>query len=213
MNKERDSIKVIIADDHQLFVEGIMSIFSKEKEINFIDCASNGVELLQKLSIHVPEVLLLDIKMPGIDGITILKQLKAANTSIKILMLSTYADFQTIQICIENGADGYLFKNASFDELRNAILGTKENIRFFPPQVQSADTEDAKFEFYAKSFNITKSEYSIMKLIRAGFTNQKISDTQNRSVHTIETHRRNLMQKLNLKFPSSITKYLIENDF
>ncbi len=213
MSQPTNSVKVIIADDHQLFVEGIISMFATENSVQFIAKTYSGEELLKKIVNTKPDVILLDIKMPGLDGVTVLKQIKEKYSAIKVIMLSTYSDFQTIHNCVKNGADGYLFKNASFDELRNAILGVKNNLTFFPMELDSVDPDKAKFEFYAKTYNITKKEFDILQLIKEGYTNQKISETLFRSVFTIETHRKNIIQKLHLKTSGALTKFLMENNF
>ena len=213
MNKIKKKIKVIIADDHQLFVEGMLAMLATDKEIEITGHAQNGEELLQMLSVNMPDVIILDIKMPKMDGIKALVYIKKKHTEIKVIMLSTYADSATINNCIQNGADGYLFKNASAGELRQAIIGTYDNCKSFPDMQISNWAEIAKFEYYAQSFNITRKEWDIMELIKAGHTNQKISEKLYRSIFTIQTHRKNFMQKLNLKSPAALTRFLIENEF
>jgi DNA-binding NarL/FixJ family response regulator len=206
-------VKVIIADDHQLFVEGILSMFASDDQVQFIAKTYSGEELLKRMINTNPDVILLDIKMPGLDGVTVLKQLKEKYKALKVIMLSTYSDFQTVNNCIKNGADGYLLKNASFDELKNAIMGVQSDEGLFPMTSDQTDPEKAKFEFYAQSYKITRKEFDIMQLIKEGYTNQKISDTLFRSVYTIETHRKNIIQKLNLKNSGALTRFLIENKF
>jgi DNA-binding NarL/FixJ family response regulator len=213
MNQPNNPIKIIIADDHQLFVEGIISMFSSENSIKFIAKTYSGNELLREIITKIPDVILLDIKMPGLDGISVLKQIKEKYSGIKVIMLSTYSDFQTINNCIKNGADGYFFKNTNYDELRAAILGVMNNQTFFPMELDSVDPNKAKFEFYAQTYKITKKEFDIMHLIKDGYTNQKISETLYRSVFTIDTHRKNIIQKLNLKTSGALAKFLIENNF
>ena len=213
MNKLNKPVNLIIADDHQLFVEGIVSMFAPEKEIDIIGHVHNSEELLKMLTVSKPDVIILDIKMPGMDGIKALINIKKKYTEIKVIMLSTYSDNATINNCIQNGADGYLFKNASADELRQAILGVHDNHKTFPNMQHSHAAGNAKFEYYAQEFNITKKEWDIMELIKAGHTNQRISEMLFRSIFTIQTHRKNLMQKLNLKSPAALTRFLIENEF
>jgi DNA-binding NarL/FixJ family response regulator len=213
MNQPSNPIKIIIADDHQLFVEGIISMFSSENSIKFIAKTYSGNELLREIITKIPDVILLDIKMPGLDGVSVLKQIKEKYSGIKVIMLSTYSDFQTINNCIKNGADGYFFKNTNYDELRAAILGVMNNQTFFPMELDSVDPNKAKFEFYAQTYKITKKEFDIMHLIKDGYTNQKISETLFRSVFTIDTHRKNIIQKLNLKTSGALAKFLIENNF
>ena len=212
MTNPSGPITVIIADDHQLFAEGLMSMFTADEEIKCIGKAASGEALLEILILAKPAVVILDIKMPGMDGIKVLQLIKKQYPEIKVIMLSTYADSITIQKSIINGADGYLFKNTSRQELKNAILGAIENNPSFPDMQQSINSAKERLKFFAVSFNITSKEMEIIDLIKAGNTNQQISTILFRSIFTIETHRKNIMQKLNLKSHAALTRFLFENE-
>lgn len=188
-------------------------MLATEKEIEIIGHAPNGEKLLKMLTVTKPDVVILDIKTPGQDGIKVLTQIKKKHAAVKVIMLSTYADHQTINHCIQAGADAYLFKNASPEELMHAILRVHENNKIFPRMQQALDSLNAKFEYLSQSFKITKKELDIMELIKAGHTNQKISELLFRSIFTVETHRKNIMQKLNLKSPAALTRFFIDNEF
>ena len=212
MNDTSNPITVMIADDHQLFVEGLSALFAAENKIKLIGRVQSGEELLLKVSDLKPGVVILDIKMLGMSGIKVLQILKVKYKSIKVIMLSTYSDEETIKSCLESGADGYLFKNASIEELRNAIIGVTCQIKFFPPLEVFQPSQEATFKFYAKSFKITPKEMEILQLIKQGYSNQKISEQLSRSIFTVETHRKNIMQKLNLHSPSALYKFLLEGE-
>jgi len=212
MTNPSAAVTVIIADDHQLFAEGLLSMFAADEEIRCIGKAGSGEELLAKLIHNKPAVIILDIKMPVMDGIKVLQLIKKQYPEIKVIMLSTYADRNTIQNSIANGADGYLFKNANRQELKNAILGAIANNPSFPDLQQSMDSAKERLKLYALTYNITRKELEIMDLIKAGNTNQQISTILFRSIFTIETHRKNIMQKLNLKSHAALTRFLFETE-
>ncbi len=213
MTNPSAAVTVIIADDHQLFAEGLLSMFAADEEIRCIGKAGGGEELLAKLIHNKPAVIILDIKMPVMDGIKVLQLIKKQYPEIKVIMLSTYADRNTIQNSIANGADGYLFKNANRQELKNAILGAIANNPSFPDLQQSMDSAKERLKLYALTYNITRKELEIMDLIKVGHTNQQISEILFRSIFTIETHRRNIMQKLHLRSHAGLTRFLFETEF
>lgn len=205
------TIKVIILDDHHLFTEGILSMFANHEFIQVIAKVSNYEELQRSFRNGKPDLLLLDIKIPVIDGIQILRALRANGEIFKIIMLTTYADYKTVNTCKNLGANGYLLKNTTKEELENVVLNVMQNESVFPGLIDNPDSDVSKYEFYAKKFKITKREWELLLLIKEAKTNLQISDELKLSIYTVETHRKNIMQKLNLKSSGSLIRFLLEN--
>jgi DNA-binding NarL/FixJ family response regulator len=204
MSTENPALEIIIADDHQLFADGIISLLSQDPRIKNFKHAANGDILFKMLLKKKPDIILLDIKMPGMNGIEVLKKIKQHYTDIKVIMLSTYSDKKTIEECMNNGADGYLFKNASKQELINTILG--KNNEYANLILNNSNIQ----EYYSSIYKLTKREWEIMLLIKKGMTNIQMSETLTLSIYTIETHRKNLMQKLNLKNSVGLMSFIYE---
>lgn len=204
-------INFLIADDHLLFAEGIASMFASHERIRLIRTVSNSTELMEQLQQHQPDLLLLDIKMPGLDGVQLLRDIRRMETSVKIIMLTTFSDYHTINTCKIVGADGYLLKNTTLEELESTIFRVMEGERLFPMLKESETTEISKYAYYATQFKLTRREWDLLQLVKEAKTNIQISEILKLSVYTVETHRRNIMQKLGLKSTGSLLRFIHEN--
>lgn len=208
MNK----INLIIADDHILFAEGIRNLLDNSSEINVIDIVNDGKELLDVLNIEKPEIILLDVNMPKINGLEALKKINLQHRDTKVIMLSTYNDLHLIQKAKEYGAKGYLIKDISKENLIKCIKKVMDNGTCFPEQKRTDLNDFDKNNDIIKRYQLTKRELEIVNLIGKGLTNNQIAETLFLSVYTIETHRKNIMQKLELNNPGSLIKFILEND-
>lgn len=205
------TIKIIIADDHTLFINGLQLLIKEEPGIEVIDIVHNGKELLDILDKKKPDIILLDINMPVINGLDSIKYIKQEYPDIKIIVLSTYSEDHLIEKARNLGANGYLLKNSNKDELLETIRLVNNNHTSFPYKEPKTRNAFAAQDDFLKQFNLTKREAEIIQLLKAGMTNQQISDKLFLSIYTIETHRKNIMQKLNLNKPSSLMKFIFEN--
>jgi DNA-binding NarL/FixJ family response regulator len=213
----KEQIKVVIADDHNLFREGVKVLLSQEPDIVIVGECNDGQELLNWLADHTPDVILLDINMPGIDGLSAAKQVKTTTPDIQILALSMSLEDRHIADMLSAGANGYLLKTAGREELVSAIKAVHARDSYF-----SREVSDKLLRFmrsdrnhdganYHNDLPITPREQEILVLIAAEKTNQEIAQQLHISVRTVDTHRRNLLQKLHVRNTAGLVKYAIEN--
>lgn len=200
----------MIADDHQLFAEGILSMMSLETNYRFTH-VSRGDALIDLLDELKPDLVLLDLKMPGMDGLTALTHLKSTNRNIKVIVLSTYTDAITINRCLNKGADAFLLKNVSIAELKKCMQDVLSNQKPATGKTTDDVSDFDRYSVMSDAYKITRREWEILQLIKEGFTNQQISDKLHLSIYTTETHRKNIMQKLKLKTPIELMKFMLEN--
>jgi len=205
-----EKLSVIIADDHTLFINGLSMLLQNEPDIEIMNIAANGKEVLGLLHTHTPTLVLLDINMPGINGFEILKRIKAYYPKIKVVMLSTYNEEHLIEKAKATGADGYLFKNAEKDELLRVMRLVAQGQQCFPykPPVVNSTFDDT--DPFLKQFQLTKREAELLQFIKQNYTNQQMANHLHLSIYTVETHRKNIMQKLNLKNPVELTRFILQ---
>ncbi len=206
-----EKLSVIIADDHTLFINGLRMLLQNEPDVEILNVAADGKELLSLLHAYTPELILLDINMPGINGLEALKRIKAYHPKIKVIMLSTYNEEQLIEKAKAGGADGYLFKNVDKTELLSAMHTVKQGGTHFPQKITHvANSAFDEPDPFLKQFQLTKREMELLQLIKQNYTNQQMADRLFLSIYTIETHRKNIMQKLQLKNPVELTRFIMQ---
>ena len=205
-----EKISVIIADDHTLFINGLRLLLQNEPDIEILTVAGDGKELMGLLNTHTPDIVLLDINMPGLNGLEALKRIKTYHPKVKVIMLSTYNEDPLIEKAKADGAQGYLFKNVERSELLSAMHTVFQGGLSFPQK--AAHVLNTKFDEpdpFLKQFQLTKRELELLQLIKANNTNQQMADKLYLSIYTVETHRKNIMQKLGLKNPVELTKFIL----
>jgi DNA-binding NarL/FixJ family response regulator len=203
--------RIIIADDHNLFVSGIQLLLKDQASMEVIDIANNGKELLGLLSHQQPDLVLLDINMPLLNGLDTAVHIKRTFPKIKLIILSTYNEDHLIEKAKQAGVNGYLLKNCNKDELLETINLVMTNHTSFPYREPASSTTFDKEDTFLKQFNLTKREIEVIQLLKNNFTNQQIADKLFLSIYTVETHRKNIMQKLQLNSPSALMKFIIEH--
>ena len=207
-----DKIQLVIADDHKLFIEGLQSILDNHTEVEIADIAENGKELLEIVRKKKPDVILLDINMPVINGLEALKYLKREFVEVKVIMLSTYNEEHLVEKAKTQGANGYLLKNVNKADLIQTINLVHLGQSCFPYRLPANHILPDIADGFLEQFNITKREGEILQLIKTGFTNQQMSEQLHLSIYTVETHRKNIMQKLKLRNPAELMKFIISNN-
>ena len=207
-------IKIFLADDHHVFRESIRVLLESQAPIEVVGEAATGRELLEKLPQLQADIVLLDIDMPDVSGLELMKEFSKQYSNIPVLVLSSHDDEQFIDHMLTNGAKGYILKNCRKDELIMAIKTVSAGGNYLG-QATSKKIFDAyqKNKAYKKKLLVnplTKREIEILKLVAKGFTNQEIGKQLFISHRTVDTHRRNMMTKLDLHSAVALTNYAAE---
>lgn len=197
-----NAIKLMIADDHRIFSEALITVMQDIDDIKIVGVAENGRELLQLIKDNKPDVVVLDVNMPEMDGIECCKEIKDYDASIKVVILSSFVSDEFVLNALHNGADSYLSKCSTIETLKEAILQVIEGKQHKASAFNTINTDD--------SFDLTQREKEILTLIGQGLTAKEIANQLSLSQHTIEQHRKNLRNKLKLKNQSMLVKYAIE---
>ena len=207
-------IKIILADNHRLFIDGLRNLLSEEEDIDIIDFAFDGKELLNLLNITKPDVILLDINMPGIDGFETARRIRKSFPNIRIVMLTSYDDELFYKKAKDILLNGYLLKDCSKDDLLDCIRRVFTDNQLF--YLQNDIKKQAPTEFdrnFINQYRITEREIEIVELLKDGLTNYQVADRLNISVHTVETHRKNVMHKLGVNNLASLLKHFNDNRY
>lgn len=187
-------IRVLIADDHKIFRQGLSELLSGQRLAQVVGMAADGAETLSKVNALNPDMLILDISMPVMDGFDVVTHLRRQNPNIRILMLSMHNDAISVDRALKLGADGYVLKEEAYDELTHAIAEVSAGRRYVSPlATRSLNAFARKGE--VKS--LSPREREIVTFIAAGKTTREISEELHISIKTVETHRQRIMEKLN----------------
>jgi len=190
-----NSIKILMADDHKILLEGVVSLLQTEKSFEIAATAVNGLEVLELVKNKYFDICILDINMPGIDGIEVTRQIKLWKPEMKIIILTTYNDKEIITELIQLGVAGYLLKNAAKAELVEAIKKVMSGRYYFSEEVEKIIMKGLTAKKPADESILTEREIEIVKLLGREYTNEKIAQELNISFRTVETHRKNILQK------------------
>lgn len=201
-----NNINIYIADDHQLLIDGLVSALNDYPHIKVIGQANDGKKVLNDIFSNKPDILLLDLNMPQIDGLQVIEKVKKNYKDIKILVLSNYNAVHIIKEVQQKGADGYLLKNGSISELISAIDTVYNGQLFFENIGQPASKKETSYfmDDFMKEYLLTKRENDILLLMAKGKSSIEISDTLFISAATVSTHRKNILKKLGLNRTSEI---------
>ena len=205
--------RIIIADDHQLLIEGLMTVIKEMEEIEVLTSVNNGVDLMTEVEIHHPDLVILDLNMPGPDGLSVLKDLKKFFAQVKVFVLTNYNQPELISQVKKLGADGFMVKNSSSSELKKTLRTILAGGNSFPvEQTDEINFNSIFFDDFLKKHNLTKREVGIIKMICNEMSSKEIASTLFLSELTIKTHRRNIMRKLELKSVAGLMNFAKENN-
>ena len=206
-------INVLIVDDHAILRDGIKSALKIEPSINIIGEAENGLEAIRLSSELKPNIILMDINMPEMDGIKASKKIKNTHPAIKIIILTMFDNRQFIIDSLSSGIDGYIFKMAKIQELVKAIRTVFAGDVYFDPEVTEIANQHLNESFSSSDRNdtadITTREREIITHIAKGLTVNEIADILSISYSTVKNHRHNILRKLNLKNSAELVRFAI----
>jgi len=210
MNK----IKILLVDDHQIIIDGLKSLLKDSDEIVVSGEANNGREALRILDLLELDVVLMDIDMPVLNGIDTLKEIRKQSLAVKVIILSMHNEAGMIKSLINIGANGYLLKSSPQDEVINAIRKVACGNSYFSPEVTLSllnKPQNSLPDFNPKIELLTDRETEIVQMIAEGFSNKEIGTKLFISHRTVDTHRTNLMKKLNVSNIAGLISYAIKN--
>ncbi len=208
-------IRLVLADDHHLVRQGIRALLEKSEDIQVVGEASNGREAVELVEQLAPDVLVMDIAMPLLDGIQAIEQVLAANADTQIVVLSMYSDKALVRQALKNGASGYLLKGSVVEELLLAVRAANKGEIYLSPAVSRsilADLIAAPANATAPDpfEQLTPREREVLQLIAEGHTNSEIAQQLNVSAKTVEKHRAGLMSKLDVHNLSELIRAAIK---
>ncbi len=213
MSAKKQIIKVLVADDHPVVRKGLQTCLARQGSLKIIGEAADGDEALRKTRELLPDVVLMDISMPGMNGLAVTEVLRKELPEIKVLVLSVHSNKEYIFRVIHAGAHGYVSKEAPPEELLRAIESVHEGEPFFSDEIMRAALSEfvnsgGKKEPFAQ---LTIREREVLVRIAEGKSNKEIADELRIGVRTIETHRERIMRRLNIHSVAGLTKYAIAN--
>ncbi|WP_299122700.1 response regulator transcription factor [uncultured Tenacibaculum sp.] len=210
-------ITIAMAEDHQMLIDGVKSFFEYDENIHIIGTVNNGEDLVKLVSLKQPRLVITDIRMPRMDGIKATKLIKERFPHINILALTMFDQPEAIKQMLDSGASGYLLKNSGIKMLSKAIVTVANGETFFDPNVAFNFMNDYINEnvTIGKSEKIVLSnrEKEILQLIANGNTSKEIAEALFIAKTTVDTHRKNMIRKLNLKGGNELVKYAIDKKY
>jgi DNA-binding NarL/FixJ family response regulator len=211
----KEPIKIIITDDHQLVIDGLKALLKESKDVKILADARNGQDLIKHLRLIRPDVILMDIDMPVVNGIEATKRIKGLYPDIKIIALTMHNEKGMIKTMMQAGADGYLLKSCDEDELCMAIKKVHSGQKYFSSEVAdnllSNNLEGQ--EASSRKVPLTAREEDILKLVSQGLSNKEIGEKLFISHRTVDTHRTNLMNKLDIHNVAGLIRYAIAHGY
>ncbi|MBU3012274.1 response regulator transcription factor [Polaribacter vadi] len=205
-----NTIKIILADDHKLLRDGLRNIIEQKSHMQIIGEAADGREVIKLCTKLKPDVIVMDVSMPGLNGVEATKQINKQHPDIKIIGLSMYSSKQFIQGMFKAGAFGYLLKDGSSDELVTAICTVTENRRYLSKHLDQELLVLLKKGKSLDNVELSSREKEVLQLIAEGKSSKDIGEILFLSSKTIDVHRNNIMKKLDLHSIPELTKYAIQ---
>ncbi|WP_179352667.1 response regulator transcription factor [Winogradskyella vidalii] len=203
-------IRLAIAEDHQSFIDGIKLLLENEEDILVVGTANDGEELIDIVRLKQPNVVITDIRMPKLDGINATQQIKKEFPKIKVLGFSMFDQQSAIKQMLNAGASGYLLKNSPLDEVLKAIRSVYGGNTYFDADIEIEIENDAN-----KSTKglLTKRQVEILSLVAQGKTSREIANELFIGLHTVDTHRKNMIRILGLQGKGELMRYALEKKY
>ena len=218
---EPNQISVFIADDHTLYVDALVIALEHfpALAVNILGTASNGEDLLRQLRLKLPDILLLDLNMPVMNGLEVIPLLRENYPGLRILVVTKYSDPKFVRECLQvHNVAGYILKTSSLKELTEGIqqvlqgnLYMSKNLQLFPKDLVEEEDETVFDENFLAKYNLTRRELEILGLIAKAKSNSDIAVHLFISPQTVGAHRKNIMRKLNISSTAGLVRFAIEN--
>lgn len=202
-------IRLAVAEDHTALIDGIELLLQSEPDIQFIGAANNGQELCALVKLKKPDVVITDIRMPVMDGITATRHIIATMPGTKVIAFTMFDQDDAVQQMLDAGAKGYILKNSSLKDLLAAIRTVYAGNTYFDPAIKIPDSANTS----TPKGPLSKRQVEILKLVALGKTNQEIADELFIGKTTVETHRKNMIRILNLKGAGELLRYALESKY
>ncbi len=210
-----NKVRVVIADDHTIIRDGLRSLISSARDFEVVGEAEDGREAVESVETLQPDLVLTDLSMPEMDGIDLIKTVKRRSPQTKVVALTVHRGEEHILAALKAGADAYVLKDASINELMTAIRSVLRGKHYISPEISGNLIESYRAggkgqkELPLRGL-LTPREREVLKLIADGYTNQEIADTLCISIHTVETHRHHLTGKLDASNTAALIAHAIE---
>jgi DNA-binding NarL/FixJ family response regulator len=209
-------LRIVIADDHEVVRQGVRGVLDGEDGFHVVGEAQDGDAAIALVADVQPDVLVLDVNMPGKSGLDVTRELRAAGVSVRILILSMHDEPEYVLQAVRSGADGYVLKDVSPAELRDAVQAVYEGREYFTAQVSRQLSVGLREEIEEQQLrtgldSLTPRETEVLLLIAEGHTNREAGDRLDISPRTIETHRERVMDKLRVRTVAGLTRFVVEH--
>lgn len=207
------SVRVLLVDDHKMMREGLRSLLANEPDIEVVGEASDGRSALDLVRSLSPDVVVMDVGMPELNGVEAARRIRAEHPGVKVIALSTHTDKRYVHHMLEAGACGYVLKIAAHEELLRAVRAASLGKTYLSPEVAGFVVDRSTHPHAGSEVSAFSSlgarEREVLQLVAEGKTSSETAKQMHISVKTVETHRRNIVQKLGLHGTAELTKYAV----
>jgi DNA-binding NarL/FixJ family response regulator len=212
------SYSILLADDHVMFRQGMKRILEGVADLEVVGEVGDGLKLLERLKKSSPDMVILDISMPNLRGIEATKEIKTANSEVKVLILTMHKDKEYLYHAISAGADGYLLKEDADTELFSAIETIRRGGNYISPLLSVELADDLAQTYHGAGLKapfepLTTREREVLKLIAEGKSNKEVANLLFISIRTVQHHRANIRKKLNIKKTADLVRYAIRKGY
>jgi DNA-binding NarL/FixJ family response regulator len=213
MNSESKIINLVLADDHEIMRVGLRRLLTIDHRINILGEADNGRDAYKLVEYYKPDVALLDINMPVMNGIEATRLIKGFSENIAVIMLTAYEDYEHLEQALDAGADGYLSKNVNSKFLIDSLFLVTKGERVFSRSILNLIQKKIPTEHdeEIQPVRLTRREQEIINYLAQGYKSAEIAEKVFLSIRTVETHRSNIMKKLGIKTASALVRYAVIN--
>src|SRR3990172_9762646 len=210
------STRVLIVDDHKIMREGLRSLLEKQPDMEVVAEAENAQTALKLVEELKPDLVIIDVVMPALNGIEATRRILTKVPSVKVIALSMYSDKRFVMEMLRAGASGYLLKDCAFEELDGAIRAVTQGRTYITPRIVDIIVKDYFSQVEKPSSSalssLTSRQYEVLQLLAEGRTTREIASQMSLSVKTIESHRQQIINKLNIRSVAGLTKYAIREE-